>query len=182
MNVVFVTGSANKAKYFSELVGLDVPHLKVDAPEIQSLDLLEVVSEKARAAYAIVGTPVLVEDTSLVIHSFGKLPGTFIKWFLEEIGFEKLLLQVGLNEDRSATASAAFAYFDGEELKVFKGEEVGTIAPTSKGSTGFGWNSLFIPEGASLTLGEMDDATFKSHYLKIKPIEAVKEFLDNLQA
>lgn len=182
MNVVFVTGNANKAKYFSELISRDVPHQKVNVPEIQSLDLKGVVIEKAKAAYALIGKPVLVEDTSLVIHSMGKLPGTFIRWFLEEISLEGLCRLADTDSDRKATSSASIAYYDGQEVRVFVNKLEGSVATHPKGKEGFGWNSTFIPNGESVTLGEMDEVTFKSFYLKIRPIDDVRKFLDNLEA
>lgn len=182
MNVVFVTGNENKARYFSELIGRDIEYKKVDTPELQSLDLKEVVSEKAKAAYKIIGRPVIVEDTSLIIKSLGRLPGTFIKWFLEEVGLEKFCKLADVSSDRSAHASAAFAYFDGSNLQVFIGGLDGSISATPKGKSGFGWNQIFIPNGKTITLGEMPDAEFKEDYMKIKPFPAVKEFLDNLEA
>ncbi len=182
MSVVYVTGNAHKARYFSELVGMDIPHQKIDTPEIQSLDLIEVVTQKAKAAYVAIGQPVIVEDSSLIFHSMGKLPGTFIKWFLGEIKDTQLCRLADVTDDRSATAAAAFAYYDGENIKLFTGGLHGTIAQAPRGDSGFGWNQIFIPEGSNKTLGEMNEQDFKREYIKIKPFQAVKEFLDNLEA
>jgi inosine triphosphate pyrophosphatase len=176
-NVTFITGNANKAKYFSELVGHHINHHKVDVPEIQSLILEEVVAQKARAAYKHLKTPVLVEDTKYVINSLGKLPGTFIKWFLEELGSEKICRLADISADRSVIAGAAFAYHDGQEMKIFMSELNGSIPNHPKGDAGFGWNPIFIPKGSDKTLGEMDDETFKKFYVQIKPFNQIKEFL-----
>jgi len=118
-NVVFVTGNANKAKYFSQLVGLDIEHQPVDVPEIQSLDLPEIVEYKARVAYEKLKKPVIIEDTRFVIERLGKLPGPFIKWFEKELGLEQICRLVDEDGDRAAVAGAAFAYFDGQQLEVF---------------------------------------------------------------
>ena len=181
MNVVFVTGNAEKARYFSELAGHEVRHQKVDVAEIQSLDAVEVVTAKALAAYELLQCPVIIEDTSLIFHSMGLLPGTFIKWFMEQLGPEGLCKLANTNQDCTATATAIFAYYNGTSLHLFKGGMKGTIAATPHGSSGFGWNAIFKPEGQSKTLGEMDDVEFKKYYVLIKPFGAVKQFLDNLQ-
>jgi non-canonical purine NTP pyrophosphatase (RdgB/HAM1 family) len=178
--VTFITGNANKAKYFSELVSQEVAHHAVDVHEIQSLDLEEVVSHKAKAAYEYLKQPVLVEDTKYIISSLGKLPGTFIKWFLEELGSEKICRLADISDDRSAIAGAAFAYYDGNNLKIFNSELAGSIPSHPQGDTGFGWNSIFIPNGMEKTLGEMDDTTFKKFYIQIKPFNQLKEFLQTL--
>jgi non-canonical purine NTP pyrophosphatase (RdgB/HAM1 family) len=179
-DVTFITGNANKAKYFSELVGYHINHHKVDVPEIQSLNLEEVVAQKARAAYKRLKTPVLVEDTKYIINSFGKLPGTFIKFFLEELGPEKICRLADISADRSVIAGAAFAYYDGKDMKIFKSELSGSIPSHPKGDAGFGWNPIFIPKDSNKTLGEMEDETFKQFYVQIKPFAKVKEFLDTL--
>ena len=179
-NVVFVTGNANKARYFSELVGMDIPHQKADVPEIQSLNPEEVVIAKAKAAFLELGRPVIVEDTSLIIETMGRLPGTFIKWFIDELSMEKLCRLADSDPLRKAAASAIFAYYDGNDLRLFKGSIVGSIAQDPRGSSGFGWNAIFIPDGAEKTLGEMDDAEFKKYYGKIKRFDEVKVFLASL--
>lgn len=81
MNVVYVTGNANKAKYFSKMVGMNIPHKKADVDEMQSLDLTEIVEHKVKAAYRNLNVPVIVEDTRLTFHALGKLPGSFVKFF-----------------------------------------------------------------------------------------------------
>lgn len=180
MNVIYVTGNANKAKYFSEILGMEIDHAPVDVAEIQSLDLVEVVTEKVKAAYAQLQRPVLVEDTSLVIGALGRLPGPLVKWFLEELKSEGLCRLADADPERRAFAVAAFAYYDGMEVTVFEGGLAGTVAKEPRGSSDFGWNPVFIPEGQAKTLGEMDEETFKSFYTKIKPFEALREFLETL--
>lgn len=93
---------------------------------------------------------------------------------------EKICRIADISIDRSVMASAAFAYFDGQILKVIKGELGGTIPNNPRGDAGFGWNPLFIPKGENRTLGEMDDATFKKFYVQIKPFAEVKEFLASI--
>ena len=43
MNVVYITGNAHKAKYFSKMVGLDIPHQKIDIDELQTMDIDELM-------------------------------------------------------------------------------------------------------------------------------------------
>ena len=57
--------------------------------------------------------------------------------------------------DRRATATCSIAYFDGERLVTASGACRGTIAPAPRGSGGFGWDALFIPEGDQRTFAEM---------------------------
>src|SRR6476469_6425452 len=91
MSLVFITGNQNKADFLAKWLGMPVKHHKLDLDELQSLDLHQIVEHKARQAYTIIKQPVLVEDASLTFTAMGRLPGTFIKWFIEEIGYDGLL-------------------------------------------------------------------------------------------
>lgn len=86
--ITFITGNPSKAEQLGRHLGHPVKHLKLDIPEIQSLDLREVTRHKVEEAFRQINSPVLVEDTSLTFNSLGKLPGPLIKWFLTELGNE----------------------------------------------------------------------------------------------
>lgn len=174
---VYITGNANKAHYFSKMIGLEIPHHKADVDEIQSLDPLKVIRHKAEQAFSQLKEPVIVEDTFLKFDALGELPGTFIKWFLDELGTEKICRLLDGFTSRGATAGAVIAYYDGEKLEVFSRSLKGSIADKPRGTSGFGWNVIFIPEGSLLTLGEMSDKEFVIYYKQIKPFDQIKEFL-----
>lgn len=88
--ITFITGNPKKAEYLEKYLGFPIEHIKLDLDELQSLDLYEIVEHKVRQAYAKIGKPVLVEDASLEFSAFGRLPGTFIKFFLEEMSEETI--------------------------------------------------------------------------------------------
>ena len=138
------------------ILGVELLHQAVDLPEIQSLDLQEVVTSKAKAAYREIGVPVIVEDTALTFHALGKLPGTFVKFFAEELQYEGMCQLLDGKEDRSATVRACIALYDGEEIQIFNGECKGSISETPRGGSGFGFDCIFIPEGYTQTWSQMD--------------------------
>lgn len=179
MNVTFITGNQKKADYLANYLGFDVAHKKIDLEEIQSLNLKEIVEYKIKQAYSQVHAPVIVEDVSLEFCALGRLPGPLIKWFLEELSFEKICrLLDGL--DRSAIARCVFGYYDGQELNMFEGSMKGTIANKPSVDNGFGWDSIFIPVGYKVTRAELDEENDKKTYMQIKPFEQLKEFLEAL--
>jgi XTP/dITP diphosphohydrolase len=49
----------------------------------------------------------------------------------------------------------AIACFDGTSLVVARGVNEGTIATTPRGSAGFGWDPIFVPQGADATYAQM---------------------------
>ena len=82
--VTFITGNPKKAENLKKYLGVDIAYSAVELDEIQSLDLREVTEHKARQAFEKIGSPVLVEDASLEFTELGRLPGTFIKFFVDE--------------------------------------------------------------------------------------------------
>lgn len=115
------------------------------------------MKRKAEEAYSHIGSPVLVEDASLVINGMGKLPGPLVKWFLEELGNDGLCRLADSYSDRSAVAACLFGLYDGTTLLVFEGKITGQIAKAPRGERGFGWDTIFIPDGETKTWGEMNE-------------------------
>ncbi len=175
-DVTFITGNQNKADYLAKYLGHPVRHQKVDLEEIQSLDLQQIVRHKVRQAYDIVKVPVIVEDVALEFKAFNRLPGPFIKFFLEDLGTQGVcdLLK---DKDRGATGICLFGYYDGTTEQYFKGSIDGTITETPQGDNGFGWDPIFIPDGYGRTRAELDPEDYQEVYLKIRPFAALKAFL-----
>jgi non-canonical purine NTP pyrophosphatase (RdgB/HAM1 family) len=146
--LVYVTGNPKKAKFFARIVTVPYTHQALELEEIQSLDFEEIVEHKVRQAYEAIKKPVVVGDNGLILHALGKLPGPLVKWFMESLGEEGLCRLLDRYDDRSAMAVTCLGYYDGTELKIFKGERPGRIAnqPSTAGDWP-GWNNIFIPEG-----------------------------------
>ena len=185
MKLIFITGNQAKAHYLAQWLGHPVEHQKVELDEIQSLDPLAVIEHKARQAYELVGKPVLVEDTQLSFTALGgKLPGTLIKWFLEELGNEGLIKLLADFDDRSATASLVYGLYDGQTLHTFQGEQTGmvvTVLPELSGDGWHGsksWNGIFMPDGADKTFAEMTDDELVPFSHRAKAIAKLRAFLD----
>jgi len=173
---VFITGNSYKAEYLSKWLGRPVTHRKIDLPEIQSLDPREVAEDKARRAYHLVEQPVLIDDVSLAITAMGRLPGTLIKWFLQEVGTAGIARMAAALDDQTATASMMYVLFDGTSFRFFEASVPGRIAPKPRGES-HGWNSIFIPQGHAKTFAELDDETF--HAISHRGL-AVRQLCDYL--
>lgn len=181
MKVTFITGNEHKARVLEKYLGYPVNHQKVELDEIQSLDLDQIIDHKVRQAFSILESPVLVEDVGLVIDEMGKLPGPFIKWFVDDMGLEKICRLVDGFSDRKARAQIAFGYFDGDLIKIFSGEVKGQISNEPRGDDSFGWNPIFIPDGADKTYAEMDgDETLRFSLRTTTVFPEIKDFLNSL--
>lgn len=176
-SLTFITGNQGKADNLARHMGQEIAHHKVNLDEIQSLDLREIVEHKIKQAYEILGTPVLVEDVSLEFKALGRLPGPFIKFFVDESGLEACCRMLDGFENRSAIGRCTFGYFDGLELHFFEGELTGKIADTPRGENGFGWDKIFVPDGYSTTRAELNDEEYAKVYEIIRPFDELRNFL-----
>lgn len=174
--VTFITSNQKKAEYLAKYLGFPVEHTKLDLDEIQSLNLKEIVEHKVRQAYEKVKGPVIVEDVALEFAALGRLPGTFIRFFVDELSFETICSLLD-GKDRKATARCVFGYYDDKTLELFEGGLNGMIAKKPAGENGFGWDKIFIPEGYNVTRAELDEEDDQKTYLQIKPFEKLKKFL-----
>lgn len=153
--IVFATTNENKIREASEILRIQIIPKNLVIDEVQTLDPIECVNKKAKAAYKFLKTPILVEDTSLFFNAWGKLPGVFIDYFIESLGNEGILRLLSNEKDRSALAQTNLCYFDGRKVVVASGKIKGAIATKIRGDRGFGWDPIFIPQGENKTFAEM---------------------------
>ncbi|MDQ6894324.1 MAG: non-canonical purine NTP pyrophosphatase [Acidobacteriota bacterium] len=155
--LVFVTSRPEKAEE-ARRFGFEVETLHLDLPELQSLDSADVVEAKARAAHEKIGRPVLVEDSGLALSAWGGFPGALVRWLEKSAGVAAIPRMLGDSEDRRATAICVVAWFNGARLVTARGECAGEISRGPRGDSGFGWDSIFIPEGSGQTFAELGPA------------------------
>lgn len=179
-DIVVVTSNKNKLREINSILGTDHKVSTIDIPEIQSLNLDEVISHKAKAAYAIIKKPVLVEDVSLNIKSLKGLPGPFVKFFLVTVGTEGTVKLLG-KKPTDTTAIAAVAIFDGKNLKIFKGKVEGTLSKKDRGTNGFGFDKIFIPKGYKKTYAQMTPEQKNKISHRAKALKKLKAFLSKSQ-
>ena len=175
-DITVVTTSKNKLAEINEILGTNHIVSKIEVPEIQSLNLDEVIAEKAKAAYKIIKKPVLVEDISLEIRALKGLPGTFVKYFLNTLGTEGTVALVK-NKKTDTKVTDAIAIFDGKNLKVFKGIVYGNLSTKNKGPYGFGFDKVFIPRGYGQTLAEMKPSLKNKISHRARALVKVKKYL-----
>jgi non-canonical purine NTP pyrophosphatase (RdgB/HAM1 family) len=177
---LFVTSNPDKAREAAEILGVELRSIALDLPELQDLDVAQVAAAKAAAAREALGapdSPILVEDSGLVVEAWNGLPGALTKWFLASVGNEGILRMISGEEERSARAvcAVAVAFADGS-TRVFLGEVGGMIAPEPRGSGGFGWDPIFVPEGHSETYAELDSRKHEDSH-RARALRAAREVL-----
>ena len=153
--VAFVTGNSHKIDEARRLCASNLEMVRVELPEIQSLSILEVVEAKAQEAKHQVDGPFVVEETGFELEALNGFPGALVKWMLDAIGPEGLA-RVGLSMDNSrATARCALLYQNAERKLIAEGSTSGQLVLPPRGDGGFGWDSVFIPDGESRTCAEL---------------------------
>ncbi|MBC6457996.1 RdgB/HAM1 family non-canonical purine NTP pyrophosphatase [Actinomadura sp. HBU206391] len=144
-----------------------------DAPEVPETELTFEGNAllKARAIAAYTGLPAVADDSGLCVDVLGGMPGVLsARWsgrFGDAAGdkdranLELLLDQLGDVAARHRTAhfacAAAFVLPSGEE-HVVEGRMDGRVIEAPRGSGGFGYDPLFVPDGESRTTAELPPA------------------------
>ena len=87
--------TTNPAKYAPFARDLERLRIVLERPpqpivELQSLSFSEALGEKARAAAAMFGRPVLVDDAGLVLEAYGRFPGPLTSTVLGSLGVSGL--------------------------------------------------------------------------------------------
>lgn len=155
---VLVTGNRNKLDEARRLCGHELASAAVDLPEIQSLDLAEVLEAKAEEAFRRLGRPVIVEETGLELAAMNGFPGPLIRWMLDALAAEGVARAALALGDAAARAHCMLLWFDGRRRLRGEGETRGTLVLPPRGEGGFGWDPVFQPDGEELTYGEMSGA------------------------
>ena len=178
-DLVIVASNENKLAEINEILGTNHKVSKIDIPEIQSLDLDEIIACKAKVAYAKIKKPVLVEDISLEIKALNGLPGTFVKFFLERLRTEGTVKLIGAAKT-DTIVTVAVAIYDGRHLKIFKASVSGTLVKEDRGTGGFGFDKVFIPKGYSKTYAQMPPSLKNKISHRAKALQKVKNYFTSL--
>lgn len=145
-----------------EVLGLaDVPTFP-DAPETGAT-FAENALAKARDAAAATGLPAVADDSGLAVEALNGMPGVLsARWSGrhgdDTANLELLLGQLAdVPDERRGAAfvcAAALVVPGGPETVVY-GEWSGRIAHAPRGSGGFGYDPVFVPDGQDRTSAEL---------------------------
>jgi len=137
--------------------GVELMRLSIDRIEIQADDP-ELIAEYSLRVLDV-DVPILIEDAGLYIDKYFGFPGPYSSYALRTIDNEGILKLMEGEKERGARYLSAVAFRDGDTSVTFTGEVVGRIAEEMRGTNGFGYDPIFIPdEGDGRTFGEMSAA------------------------
>jgi XTP/dITP diphosphohydrolase len=177
MELYFVTSNENKIKEAQAILDIPISIIKLDLPEIQSLDPEEIINHKAKIAYEKIKKPLLVEDVSFLVDSWGGFPGPFIK-YLQKAGGNELFLRMMSNEkNRKASAIATIGLHTGTDIILFSGRVDGQIVQSIRGVNGWGFDFIFQPDGEQRTFAQMSDEEKNKLSHRYRALAKLKAFL-----
>ncbi len=159
--VCLVTGNEHKVREAAMTLGrygIRVERCPMRKLEVQSDDLVEIART---AAESLCGrgpdAPLLVEDAGLFVRRLRGFPGPYSDFAYRTIGVEGILRLLDGVEDRAAYFMAALCACWRGELACFSGVVEGTIALEPRGTGGFGFDPIFVPDGHTATFAELGE-------------------------
>ena len=141
--------------------------LGISEPEETGETFAQNACQKAVHSAKASGLPALADDSGLEVVALGGDPGIYsARWGGPDKDFDMAMKRVHdeleargavTKEQRKAnfTCSLALALPDGN-CTVYDGKVYGTIVWPMRGSHGFGYDPIFMPDGFDITFGEMD--------------------------
>ena len=167
MKLVFASNNANKIKEIQQLIPASI--------EIVSLQDIGCTEEIPETADTIEGNAILkanyvtekyglncfADDTGLEVEALNNEPGVFSARYAgiennAEANITKLLNKLGENSNRKAQFRTAISLNINQKQFIFEGFCKGTILNNKQGTSGFGYDPIFLPKGYSKSFAEMN--------------------------
>ncbi len=168
--LVVASHNAGKVREIGELLApfnADVVSAsELGLPEPEETGLTFIANAELKALSASLGANViaLADDSGLAVDGLNGAPGIYsARWAgpTKDFGLamKKIENALGQNPDRNAQfiCALSLAWPDGH-CDTFEGKVAGKLTFPPRGSEGFGYDPIFIPEGFDITFGEMDPA------------------------
>ncbi len=189
MKIIFATNNQHKideikAVFPSHFVIITLKEAGIDIDIPEPYDTLEKnAEEKATTIYHLTNTTCFSEDTGLEVDSLSGEPGVLsARYAGKERSFqkniEKLLHNLKNAKDRSAQFRTVICAIMEGEINFFEGICRGRIIEEEKGNKGFGYDPVFVPDGAEKTFAEMDMEEKNRFSHRRKAVDKLVTFLN----
>jgi XTP/dITP diphosphohydrolase len=170
--LVIASHNAGKVRELADLIGpfgieaISAAELAIDEPEETGSTFEENAAIKAEAAARATGLPALADDSGLEVDALGGEPGIYsARWAGPERDFARAMrvVEEKLQLAGASTAEQRRARFVAVlclarptgETRSWRGEIEGELVWPPRGTQGFGYDPIFLPEGRGRTFGEM---------------------------
>jgi len=197
MKILLGTNNPNKRKELRDIFGRLMPG-KIELLSPSDLNISADVDEtgstleenailKAKYFYEASGIPTLAEDTGLEIDSLGGEPGVYSARYSGVHGddaanrLKVLALLKGIPlDERKARFRTVICFYDNNGPSIIEGICAGHICFEERGSNGFGYDRIFIPESWDLTFAEMPSEEKNKVSHRAKAVNKLIDFISEI--
>ncbi len=191
--LVFATNNAHKLGEVSAILGNQIELLNLkdincndDIPE--TADTLEGNALlKARYIYDKFGVDCFADDTGLEVEALNGAPGVYSARYAggdghdSEANMNKLLENLQGETNRNARFRTVVALIlEGKEY-LFEGIVNGKIIEAKRGTTGFGYDPIFVPEEYTETFAELGEEVKNQISHRSRAVHKLCKFLNSIQ-
>ena len=170
MQIVLATRNKGKIRELARIFAHELPEVELlgtdNFPELADVDETEDSFEgnallKAVAVSRFTKLPAIADDSGLAVDHLKGAPGIYSARYSgvhgdDEANLQKVLREMEGIANRRAqfVCAAAFVAPNGYQ-KILRAEMVGELISQPRGTNGFGYDPIFVPEGFAQTTGEM---------------------------
>jgi len=186
--LIFATNNQHKVDEMRSILGdhfniisLKEAGIDIDIPE--PYDTLEAnASEKSGTIHRLTNKNCFSEDTGLEVMALNGEPGVKSARYAGEgnnfdKNVDKLLMNMKGIDNRQARFRTIISLILDDKEYLFEGICNGRIIETKKGSLGFGYDPIFIPDGSEKTFAEMEMEEKNKFSHRKKAMEKLISFL-----
>ena len=195
MKIVLATGNRGKLREFKNMCDVEVIAFSDILGEMEILEDADSFKGnaliKARTIYEKLESQeyiVISDDSGISVPLLGGVPGIYSARYAGEGATDKENLYKLVDAVKEQGIEKTPAYYTASIAIVSKyGEYVvhgwmhGDVLSTTRGDKGFGYDPMFVPNGYSQTLGELEDEVKKSISHRGKALELAKPIIKMLQ-
>jgi XTP/dITP diphosphohydrolase len=189
--LLVATKNAHKTGEIRAILGIEwdvtdlTAHSEIEAPEETGATFRDNATLKAVAASQLFDGLVLADDSGLEVDALAGAPGVRSARYsganaTDATNRAKLLEALANTpaEKRTARFRCVIALAEnGDVLGSFSGAVEGRILPGERGAGGFGYDSLFVPDGYDQSFGELSSEVKNRLSHRARALAAVVEFL-----
>ncbi|MEI6089580.1 MAG: RdgB/HAM1 family non-canonical purine NTP pyrophosphatase [bacterium] len=195
MKLVLASNNKHKAEEYSAMFkadnGIDITvllpkdllHEEIEIEET-GLTFEENASIKARHIFELAKLPCFSDDSGLEVKALGNKPGLNSARYSGSHGDDKANRKKVISElidlntdDWSARFRCVICFYDGLNEYFFEGICTGKLISEEKGTSGFGYDPIFIPDGYNITFAEMPSKQKNSISHRANAVDKFQQFL-----
>ena len=188
MKIVFATNNRHKLDEIRKIT-----EGKIEILSLADIDCYEEIPEtgttleenalqKAQFIKDKFGFDCFADDTGLEVDALGGAPGVYSSRYAGEAGnpqdnMDKMLREMNGKENRKARFRTVIALLLNGDQHFFEGIIIGKIIREKRGTAGFGYDPIFVPDGYDKTFAELGDDEKNKISHRARAIQAARPYL-----